>query len=248
MNRLIKAEWYRVRNSYHMLLWTIIFCLFFAFIEYVDISSCGDKYDGITAFNSSMEMMMVVICYIPMFVGGMYVASYENKTLNYEVMIGYKPWKIIASKLITCVPIVSSIIIVLASAFYFWFGVQNGFGQDENIGLKLSIFALIAIKIVTCAILIMMVFKSAIGLFVIFFRFMIAEGMGLIVLEMLFADGKGELFIEKWGMIFVQQMVSNLALPKISSQSIKYFIAFTLIEIMFWLVLAYNSYKRKWFS
>ena len=50
MNRLMRAEWYRVRKTYHLAAWTVIFCIFITYIGYMDIGM-DSTVTGMDALN-----------------------------------------------------------------------------------------------------------------------------------------------------------------------------------------------------
>ena len=86
MNRLIRAERYRTLKTYHLALWTVLFCALFTFIGFLDFGF-DSKAKAMQEFPLFMEDVMVMLIYLPMFVGGMFVASYENKTLQKGTII-----------------------------------------------------------------------------------------------------------------------------------------------------------------
>lgn len=67
-------------------------------------------------FPLFMEDVMMMLMYLPMFVGGMFVAPYENKTLHYEMMTGNRTITILLSKVIAVVPLLTIVMATFRSA------------------------------------------------------------------------------------------------------------------------------------
>ena len=112
MNRLMRAEWYRVRKTYHLSVWAVALCVFMIYLGYMDVGFDGAS-SGIEAFGMFLEKDLMLITYLTLIIAGMYVTSYENKVLCYEVMAGNRTSRLLLSKLFTVVPLMSVISIAL---------------------------------------------------------------------------------------------------------------------------------------
>lgn len=244
MNRLIRAEWYRVSKTYHLLWWTIGFVLFVTYVALMNVGFDSAE-SGMNAFNMFMETGMIMILYMPLFVGGMYVSSYENKTLTYEIMAGNKPGKIILSKLITIVPLLFVIVSVFVFSPLVIFGQKNGYGDTKQLPLIIIVCTITLLRVLVSAVLMMTTFKSTIGMFLVVLRFLIFEGVGLVAAEML--AGESEIF-EKVSACLVQGAVSLVMSPMLDKSYVIVIVITSVVEMVVWYVLSYNSYKKKWFG
>ena len=244
MNRLMRAEWYRVRTTYHLAAWTVIFCIFITYIGYMDIGM-DSTVTGMDALNLFMEHGMLFVLYLPLLVGGMYVTSYENKILSYEVMAGNKPSIILLSKLLTVVPVISAIAFALLISPVIFFGSRNGYGDTQYLAVKVILLAVTCVRVVVCALLIMTTFQSVIGMFAVFVRFILLEGVGLIVVEILKEWNKA---FDNLIFFFAGSAMNCVAMPEIPNKYLILCVVFSVVEMLIWYVLSYNSYKKRWFN
>lgn len=80
MNRLMRAEWYRVRKTYHLSVWAVALCVFMIYLGYMDVGF-DSASSGVEAFGMFLEKDLLLMTYLPLIIAGMYVTSYENKVL-----------------------------------------------------------------------------------------------------------------------------------------------------------------------
>lgn len=243
MNRLVKAEWYRVTKTYHLLLWSVILCAFLTFVGWLQISE--ESLSGIQSMGEFMEFAGMIMSYLAMFVGGMYVTSYENKMLNYEIMAGNKISHILLSKAVLIAPILTAIVTGFVGFIYIYFGEQNGYGDSEYVVAKFLLFAGAILRACLCSIFIMTTFKSVIGMFVVFLRFMVFEVIGTMIITLMVenSDNLSHLFC-----IMIQGQMTEFAMPTLTTGAIVVCIVSGIVETLFWYVLSYNSYKKRLFS
>ena len=244
MNRLMRAEWYRVRKTYHLSVWAVALCVFMIYLGYMDVGF-DSASSGVEAFGMFLEKDLLLMTYLPLIIAGMYVTSYENKVLCYEVMAGNRTSRLLLSKLFTVVPLMSVISITLMVSPILYFGEKNGYGNTEHIALRILIVAVICIRVLSCSVLIMTTFKSAVGMFVVFLRFLILEAFGSLMIDMV-TEGGGT--VSKVTYCLVGGGLTCSGLPDIASQDVIICVAAGVVEILIWYVLSYNSYEKKWFN
>ena len=244
MNRLIRAERYRALKTYHLALWTVLFCALFTFIGFSDFGF-DSKAKAMQEFPLFMEDVMVMLMYLPMFVGGMFVASYENKTLHYEMMTGNRTITILLSKVIAVVPLLTIVMAAFMLSPVVYLGFKNGLGEDDQFVAKFFLLLFIVIRSICCSIFIMATFRSAVGLFVVFLRYLVLEGIGLLLLEFLGLSKKVYSYV---CLFFTETGVTTITMPDVPT---KYFVAivcYGVIEMLLWFVLSYVSYEKRWFA
>lgn len=243
MNRLIKAEWYRVSKTYRLLFWTVVLCVFFTYIGWMQIDA--DISTGDLALGEYMEFGSMILMYMAMLVGGMYVTAYENKMLNYEIMAGNKISHILLSKTVIVTPILTAVVTALAGFIYVYFGETNGYGEMGDMAIRFVLYGLLAARVCLCAIFIMTTFKSVIGMFVVFIRFMALEGVGIMIVALLFEDSDN---LSAAACALVSGQTTVLGTSPMTSSIVVACIVSGIVETILWYVLSYNSYKKKLFS
>lgn len=244
MNRLMRAEWYRVKKTYHLFWWAIALCIAIPYIAYVDMG-LNNTGTGMNLFNMSVETSMMLVMYLPLLVGGMYVTAYENKVLCYEMMAGNSTNKIIFSKLLTVVPVMAVLESCVLLSPVIFYGVKNGYGDTSYLAAKIVLIVVICIRSISCAIMIMNTFRSAVGMFVIFLRYIVAEGVGFILVALLANVNKSLINIM---FCLIQGAIECAGATEMATKTFAICIISSVVEMIFWYVLSYNSYRKRWFS
>lgn len=93
--------------------------------------------------------------------------------------------------------------------------------------------------------LIMTTFQSVIGMFAVFVRFILLEGVGLIVVEILKEWNKA---FDNLIFFFAGSAMNCVAIPEIPNKYLILSVVFSVVEMLIWYVLSYNSYKKRWFN
>lgn len=244
MNRLISAEWYRARKSAHALRRTLILIIFFVGMGFFDTYSYVDDITVTKGFGDFFGMFSAMNIYITIAVGCIFAFSYENKLLHFDMMAGNKISHIILSKVIVLAPMItlfSTACIAIASAI-----VANkiGIGDMSIFVSDLLLFICIDFRVMVSAILIMTIFKGAIGVGIIFVRFT-AFDLFLAFIVSLLSDGN-EIF-GKILMTFTSVEYSCLNGTKLASGDVVITVVSMIVEILVWYVLSYISHKKKAF-
>lgn len=243
MNRLIRAEMYRAGKTYHMALWTVMFCALFTFIGFMDMG-LDSKAKAVQEFPLFMESAMMMFLYLPLFVGGLFVASYENKTLCYEMMTGNRTINILLSKIIAVVPLLTLVIAVCLLLPVLYLGCRNGIGKDDQFAAKFFLLLFFVVRASCVSIFIMAAFRSLAGLFVIFVRYIVLEGIGMLLLDFLELPEKVYSYV---CLFFTETGVTMLTQMEVPTKYFVIVLCCGAIEMLLWFVVSYVSYEKRWF-
>ena len=177
MNRLMKAEWYRIRHSSNLFMWMIFICIVVAIIPMV---SDIEFYEKSLSENFKLYSGGGYI-FIPLFIGVMISISiginYNNKTAYYEIMHGHKISDIILSKVIVNSGVMTIGIIITCSIYFSVIYILNGNGEYDNIILRLSLFILIIIHVCVVSGLLAMCIRNTFSAILIVLRFCVLEAI-----------------------------------------------------------------------
>ena len=90
MNRLLKAEWYRMTKL--MRFWLMVLVLIFFSVGVPLLNKPEDAGDFLTIVGSDSAMLTIV--YVAMITAVLTAIVFANRTVYYEVMSGKSPMKI----------------------------------------------------------------------------------------------------------------------------------------------------------
>lgn len=244
MNRLISAEWYRARKSAHALRGTFLLIIFFVGMGFFDTYSYVDDITVIKGFGDFFGMFSAMNIYVTIAVGCIFAFSYENKLLHFDMMAGNKISHIILSKVIVLAPIItlfSTVCIAIASAIV---ASKIGIGDMSIFVSDLLLFTCIDFRVIVSSILIMTIFKGALGVGIIFVRFTGFDLFFAFIVSLL-SDGS-EIF-RKILMTFTSVEYSCLNGTKLAFCDVVITVFSTIVEILVLYVLSYISHKKKAF-
>ncbi|MBP3326807.1 MAG: hypothetical protein J6L77_10365 [Coprococcus sp.] len=249
MNRLVKAEWFRVRKSSGIMKWLIIICLLILVIPFLDDVSSGK----ITATSYFMAFEEQACMFIPLFLSALAGAfagmSFNNKTALYEVMAGNKTWNIINSKLLVIVPLISLLFSGLFAALLGIFGIVNGTGELKQLPLRMLLLFIIVLHVVVVAVLAVTSVRHILGIGIGFLRFAMLEEILVIWIQIAAENASMELeTVQKMSSWFVQNQIMSLNMETIPTYFVVRVILSLVIEAAVWYVISYIGYKRKKFQ
>ena len=234
MNRLMKAEWYRIRHSSHLFIWMIFICIVIAIIPIV---SDIEFYEKSLSENFKLYSGAGYI-FIPLFIGVMISISiginYYNKTAYYEIMGGQSISGIIFSKVVVNSSVMTIGIIITCSIYFSIIYIMNGVGEYENILLRLILFVLIIIHVCIVSGLLSMCLRHIIGAFLIVFRFSI--------LEAIFAQNSSMDKILNW---FLSGQYQRILVGEITTKLIIAIILSTFLETIILYFISYYTMKKR---
>ena len=231
MTNLIKAEFYRIRHSSHLLLLTIGVCIFGAFMSFLNETTIVTRHTlaTIAPIGMIISMMTAGVC-----IG----KHYHNRTAFYEIMDGVSAHRIILSRICVYMPLIACFYFIPVSVFLMYFDFS---GESVRFLLMLLI---ILFRLLVFTICICLTFKTADGAILPYIRF-ITEFFAI----NLFADGD-------WGVAYNSDAFSVLDwMPicqccllgtEINTTLIIKIIVGCAVECTIMYALAYTSHRKKW--
>lgn len=249
MNRLVKAEWFRVRKSSGIMKWLIIICLLVLAIPFIDNLSSGK----ITSTSYFMAFEEDACIFVPIFLSALAGAfagmSFNNKTALYEVMAGNKTYNIINSKLLVIVPLVSLLFTGLFATALSIFGIVNGTGELKQLPLRMLLLFIIVMHVVTVSVLAVTSVRNILGIGIGFLRFAMLEEIFVVWMQIAAENASNDPeAIQKLGSWFVQNQIISLGAETIPTYFVVRVILSLVIEAAIWYVISYIGYKRKKFQ
>lgn len=250
MNRLVKAEWFRVRKSSGIMKWLVIICLLILALPFLDDVSSDDK---ITATSYFMAFEVQACIFVPLFLSALAGAfagmPFNNKTALYEVMAGNKIRNILNSKLLVIVPLISLLFSGLFAAILGIFGSINGTGDLKQLPLRVLLLFIIVLHVVVVAVLAVTSVRHFLGIGIGFLRFAMLDEMLVICIQVVTENTSMELeAVQKINSWFVQNQIMSLNMETIPTYFIVRVILSFVIEAAVWYVISYIGYKRKKFQ
>ncbi len=242
MNRLIHAEWYRVRKTYGLFKWIFIFISLIALATLLDADLT--KTDSLTLLATYIGNQSIASVMLAFLLCGCFALSYENKLLYYDVMAGNKISHIILSKCIPFVPIIVLFELLIGAALSGLAGMTNGFGDLDKWLSYLGVFTCINFRVVMSVVLIMTAFKSILGLSIVFIRFAVLDVTFIMIIAPFTTSPAGEKIA---GLVTMTQYMALNGRSAVSASFAGRVIATMMIEIGLWYVISYISHKKKLF-
>lgn len=246
MNRLIKAEWYRVRHSSKLMRWLLFVCMWglvFPLMEDFEVY----KYNLTEhLFISQGTAGVFLMCFLATFSTVLVGMSYMNKTAYYEVMAGNKISKILLSKVV----VNASLVTVVQSLFFgvCWalIAINNGKGQITQLPLRLFLFVIMIFHACIVGVLIATSIRSIAASVLTYLRFAAFEMIILMVIR-IFQDSipvkTAEKIVDWFSMMKITKILSYEY--EITNHLIFTVIAGMLLEAAVWYVISYVGMKKK---
>ena len=246
MNRLMKAEWYKVTRSSGLMRWLLFICVIdvtFPFLMNWEIY----KMDLTRNLWADQEyMMMFVPVFLSVFSATVVGISYMNKTAYYEVMAGTKISHILLSK----VMVNATLITVAVSAFLgiYWtiIGVCNGKGEIKQLSIRFVLLFLLFYHICATGILIVTSVRQIMGAALAFIRFAVVEMVILVILQ-IFGDSFSTETVEKIVDWFTMMKFTKILSYEyeITDHLIFAVIAGMLLEAGIWYMISYMGMRKR---
>lgn len=226
MNNLIRAEFYRLKHSSHLIMWVIGTCILGVAISFMSDSAEVTRQEFVAAAPMGMVISL-------MSTGIGIGRHYQNRTAFYEIMGGVSAHRIILSRICVYTPLILGFYFVPVSVILMIF---DG-GMDTV--MFLLMFLIIFIRLLIFTICICLTFKTGEGVIIPYIRF-----VGDLILTMLFTmeDIRKFFPVLDWMPIF--QMFSLSV--KIDNMLIIKIIVGCVAECAVMYALAYTSHRKKW--
>lgn len=245
MNRLVRAEVYRVLHSNHFVVWLVAIC----FIYVVMMCSTSDGIfsmnlgDVISDFGDCCSFMMLLISVFVAVVVGL---GYLRKVAYYEVMAGNKISHILLSKMIAdAIPVavwgfVGAIIVPIVLYF------KNGIGTATYVLERFLLLFVVLLHICVCSVWMVTAIRHIAASVIVYLRFSMLEIVLMLILTLL-AD---EMSVVPDWMKSVQHYMVMIQLNDIFQAEltaklvVAIFVSF-LVEAIFWYIVSYVGMKKK---
>ena len=249
MNRLVRAEGYRLLHSGIYLRSMLLFCLLLSLFPLLTDFSLRDKSLAENMGTFSLNGVML-IWVVPLIVTVFVANGYLKKTAYYEVMAGNKNFGIIGSKLV----VDGFFMGIICFVFTIWLGVtvavKNGIGAVEEIPLRLMLLFVICLHVTALAVLIGLAVKHPIAAaMVVYLRFQ--------MFDLLFAEIL-PMFMERWALgeavcvklrrCTVIRQITEVFGPEIGSEIVIATLGSFLVEILLWYGIVYFTMRKKWYK
>ncbi len=243
MNRLVKAEVFRLKKN--MLFWILI-CILLAFMPlFACIDMLGEKLDvqlesiSLTVFIGFM-IIPAIIAYISGRIYG------KGRIGYYEIMAGNPIKNIILSKVFVDGIIFSVTSMLSISLFYIIIGIKNGLGTVDMPFVRLGLLFIAVMRICICSVLIMMTVRnSSLGAGIAYLRFMIFDS-AIVPLIMYLVNELGlEKLHEHLQYSIVLNQIMMAALGQINKPLVFHIIIGFAAEFILWYLIVYYGMKKK---
>ena len=173
MNKLIKAESFRLRGQITFLLICSVIC---GLIPAVMSINAWNADLGTLLSGSGITVMSVMMLFPPIFAsitGNLYD---HGKLGYYEIMAGNKTFAIVFSKLATDGILFLALTVVSTCAYYVFAGIRNGLGNFDHALIRLLLIILVFAHMIFCCILITLCVRQVrSGAVACFMRFWIVD-------------------------------------------------------------------------
>ncbi len=245
MNRLVRAELYRVLHSNRFVIWLVIVCLIFVMMMGVAMEDLFSLNLGeaMESFVNVIAFMQMLVALFPAVVIGI---GYMRKTAYYEVMAGNQVSHILFSKMIAdaipvaiCIFIATLIIPIILS-------VENGIGDVTKLVERAALYMVMLLHICVCSVWMMTAIRHISGAILVYIRF---AAFDLIVLTILWFVVDGMSTVPNWyeGVrnCFIMNQMSHIFLGEITSEFVSAVFVSLLLESAFWYITSYIGMKKK---
>ncbi len=246
MNRLMKAEWYRVTHSSKLIKWLLVLCVFcvalplLANIEVIR----GTLAESLMAAQSTLAIFMTG--FLSVFSAVIVGIAYMNKTAYYEVMAGNKIYQIVFSKVLVDATLVSVSVFVCFGIYWCAIGVCNGIGEIGQLPLRFGLLFIVFFHICTSGILIITCIRQMMGAILVYLRFALVE-MAIMFLVQIFEESIPQQMASKIADWFTLVKLTKILRfeYKITNHLIFTVIAGFLIESAVWFGVSYIGMKKQ---
>ncbi len=248
MVRLLRAEWFRVRNSCHYPRWAAL--IWFSLVLLPIVASFA--FDEITVANY-MGLIKVVVLFIALFLGAFISVcigmNYQNKTAYYEIMEGNTISTMIISRVIVYVTFMTCGLCTLFGAAVGILSIVNGIGEINKLPLRFILFVVIIIHICIVSSLIAISIRSLAALVFIVLRFELLEGICTMILPAILIDELNfkESAVQNLSNWFILSQFEQVLIGTVDITFVMIVIASLFIEGIFLYIVAILSMKKREF-
>lgn len=246
MNKLMKAEGYRVLYSSNFFKWLMglnAILVVLVFITDFDVLN-GTMTDFAIMFgyntSTCAPIILAILCAA---IAGM---PFQNKTFQYEVMAGNKISHIMLSRVVVITGIVTMVFCLFMGGGFAYCGLKNGIGTMQQLGIRMMLYVVIVIRVCIISILITLAVRQMSGLIFVCLRVLVFEMASAWVdyLVAMLGWPKSVLALKDWFMMEQAIKIFEETVT-IDSKFVIAVIASCILEGIFWYVISYRSMTRK---
>lgn len=246
MNRLMRAEWYRVRHSSNLIKWLIalsVICVALPLLMDIEILQ-RSLAENLMASQTALTIFTVA--FLAIFSAVIVGIAYMNKTAYYEVMAGNKIYQIVFSKVFVDAALVSVSVFLCLGIYWTVIGVCNGIGEIDRLPLRLCLLFLVLFQICVTGILIATSVRHILGTVLVYFRFDVAETFIIALLPIFEEKLPKSMLTRIMDWFTVTKLTKILSFEyEITDHLIFAVIAGLLIESAVWFGISYIGMKKK---
>lgn len=245
MNRLVRAELYRVLHSNHFVIWLVAVCLIFVVMMISTSESIFSMNlcDVMNEFGDVYGFMMLLISTFSAVVIGI---GYMRRTAYYEVMAGNRISHILFSKMIAdAIPItvfnfMAAIIIPMVLC------IKNGMGTATQVVERFSLLFVVLLHICVCSVWMVTAMRHVAAAVVVYLRFSMIELVIMLIITFI-ADGMS--VVPEWMKGVQHYMVmcqmADIFQEELNVELVVAVFVSLLLESAFWYITSYIGMKKK---
>lgn len=185
MNRLIKAESFRLKKHVSFL---IICVILYGLIPAIGLITGQDSNLEIQIKESGAILIMFYMMIFPAIFSGITGTLYDDGKIGlYEIMAGNKVGSIVFSKIMTDGLFFLLLSVVSTFGYYIYVGFSKGVGNLDHMPVRMLLIVLVLAHVIFCSILITLSFRQVrMGMIMSFMRFWIFDTLFFPFLTWLF--------------------------------------------------------------
>ncbi|MDE5967158.1 MAG: hypothetical protein K2G89_10040 [Lachnospiraceae bacterium] len=249
MNRLVRAEWYRLTHWKVLVRWMVI-------VFVVSISMVIFLYgeENIYAMPLSDFLTCTIDTYImpffmffPAYISVAIGMSYQYKTAYYEVMAGSRISHIVGSKIMVYAGSMTVLITLVYSGIFAFWGVKNGTGDLSRIPLRLVLFLVLVLHICAVAVLMTTAVRHMVAVVMLILYFNVIQGAIMIVINLL-CDTSSAFYYRlcSWIPIAQLQLIGEAQHSAyVDTYLLFAMIASMILDMGFWYAVSYIGMKKR---
>lgn len=241
MNRLMKAESYRLLNSGHLMAISIVVNLCIVGMQFCLVPEILDHNfsEALPMLNEGFLFVVLLLGLLLTFVSAM---GYQNKTAYYEIMSGHKISHMIGSKVIVDTIMITGMLIVFFGIAFSVIALKNGIGDMEDIPLRMFLAVIVLLHVAMITVLSSTMLRSLASVAFAYIRIGMLESLLYGLATELLTDVETLQKVSKW--LFFGQFQTILS-GTINKDIILPIILSAIIECGVLYSIAYITMKKK---
>lgn len=239
MNRLLRAEWFRMTKTMRFWLLAIILVLFGAVVPFIN----GPENAGEYLIQTGEDSAMLLILFVAMFAAVLTAMAFGNRTVYYEVMSGKRPMQILVSKCLVIAGTITGVMGVSFVAATLIFGSAKGYGELDDVAVRLLLYIVILLHATVMGVLMVTTFRGALGAVICYLRFMFVDTLVSIILEVSFENSPSK-YMKYMRWLLMSQPMSVFG-EKITGEVVCAILMSFVLETLLWGGLSYIFMKKR---